>query len=176
MGAGKTTIGRMLAKVLKMEFLDSDREIERRTGVDIPTIFEYEGEDGFRKREAEVIDGVVHRAPIVLATGGGSVLLRENRQALSANGFVVYLKCPVDRQLERTLKDSHRPLLRTENPRQRLEELMAAREPLYHATADCTVDTGRYSSRQAVREILKAYNQVHRKAERPHEDAQCRTG
>lgn len=176
MGAGKTTIGRLLAKCLKIEFLDSDREIEQRTGVDIPMIFEYEGEAGFRRRESEVIRDLVRCGPVILATGGGSVLLPENRAALSANGFVVYLKCAVDRQVERTLKDSHRPLLRTENPRERLEQLMAMREPLYREVADCTVDTGRYSSRQATREILKAYNLAKRKAEKQHEDAQCRTG
>lgn len=167
MGAGKTTIGRILAKCLKVEFLDSDKEIEQRTGVDIPMIFEYEGEAGFRRRETEVILELVQTGPVVLATGGGSVLLPENRQALAAHGFVVYLKCSVDRQLERTLKDNHRPLLRTENPRQRLEQLMAVREPLYREVAHCTVDTGRYSSRQAAREILRAYNQAKRKQETP---------
>lgn len=176
MGAGKTTIGRLLGKCLKMEFLDSDKEIEQRTGVDIPMIFEYEGEAGFRRREADAIADLVRRVPIILATGGGSVMLPENRAALTANGFVVYLKCSVDRQVERTFKDSHRPLLQTENPRQRLEQLMAIREPLYRSVADCVVDTGRHSSRQAVREILKAYNQAKRKTETQDEDAQRRAG
>lgn len=157
MGAGKTTIGRLLAKCLKMDFVDSDKEIERRTGVDIPLIFEYEGEAGFRRREAEAIRELTAYAQIVLATGGGSVLLPENRAALRSHGFVVYLKCSVERQLERTQKDTHRPLLRTANPRQRLEELMVVRDPLYREVADCIVDTGRHSSRQVVREILKAY-------------------
>lgn len=176
MGAGKTTIGRLLAKCLKMDFIDSDREIEQRTGVNIPMIFEYEGEAGFRRREAEAIRDLAQRRSIIMATGGGSVLLEENREALSGNGFVVYLRCSVERQVERTLKDSHRPLLQTENPRERLEQLLAIRDPLYRVVADCLVDTGRYSSRQAVREILKAYNLAKRKAEKQHEDAQRRTG
>lgn len=173
MGAGKTTIGRLLAKCLKIEFLDSDREIEQRTGVDIPMIFEYEGEEGFRRREADAIQNLTRRSPIILATGGGSVLLPENRQVLAERGFVVYLKCSVDRQLERTLKDCHRPLLQTDNPRARLEKLLTIRDPLYRQIADCTVDTGRFSSRQAVREILKIHTLVKRKAENPYEDAEC---
>lgn len=176
MGAGKTTIGRLLAKCLKVEFLDSDREIEQRTGVDIPMIFEYEGEEGFRRREADAIRDLTRRSPIILATGGGSVLLPENRKVLSGGGFVVYLRCSVERQLERTMKDCHRPLLQTENPRERLEKLLAMRDPLYREIADCTVDTGRYSSRQAVREILKIHTLAKRRTEIPHEDAQRRTG
>lgn len=158
MGSGKSTIGRLLAKQRKLDLYDSDREIERRTGVDIPMIFEYEGEAGFRRREAEVIGELTSLRDIVLATGGGSVLLAENRAALTQNGFVVYLRCTVDRQLERTHKDNHRPLLRTENPRARLEELMALREPLYREIADLIVDTGRHSSRQATKEILRFLN------------------
>lgn len=158
MGSGKSTIGRLLAKNRKLALYDSDREIEQRTGVDIPMIFEYEGEAGFRRREAEVIAELTSLRDIVLATGGGSVLLAENRAALAINGFVVYLRCTVDRQLERTHKDNHRPLLRTENPRARLQELMAEREPLYREVADLIVDTGRYSSRQAVKEILRVLN------------------
>jgi shikimate kinase len=155
MGSGKSTIGRLLAKNRKLTLYDSDREIEQRTGVDIPMIFEYEGEAGFRRREADVIAELTALRDIVLATGGGSVLLAENRTALKENGFVVYLRCTVDRQMERTHKDNHRPLLRTENPRARLEELMKTREPLYREIADLIVDTGRHSSRQAAREILR---------------------
>jgi shikimate kinase len=160
MGAGKTTIGRLLANALGVKFYDSDKEIEHRTGVGIPMIFEFEGEAGFRKREAEVLDDLTAIHPIVLATGGGSVLLPENRQVLQARGFVVYLQCPVDKQLERTHKDVNRPLLRTENPRARLDELQRERAPLYQAAADLAVDTGVYSSRSAVRMILKAFNRV----------------
>lgn len=157
MGAGKTTIGRMTAKTLGMGFLDSDREIEKRTGVSIPMIFEYEGEAGFRRREAEVLRELVRLDGIVLATGGGSVLLPENREELTQHGYVVYLHCPVEKQLERTHKDSNRPLLRTDNPRQRLQELFTVREPIYRALADFVVDTGQYSSRIVVRQILRAY-------------------
>ncbi len=157
MGAGKTTIGRMLAKELGRRFVDSDREIEARTGVDIPMIFEYEGESGFRRREGEVLAELVPLRGVVLATGGGIVLSRENRALLSQNGFVVYLRCPVQKQIERTQKDTHRPLLRTPNPEARLRLLMKERAPLYESTADIIVDTGLCSSRQAVRKILKAY-------------------
>lgn len=158
MGAGKTTIGRMLAKGLKISFVDSDKEIEKRTGVSIPMIFEYEGEDGFRKREGEVLTELTRMDGIVLATGGGAVLLPGNRECLRRRGFVVYLYCSVEKQLERTRKDSNRPLLNTENPRQRLFDLFSIREPIYRNLADVVIDTGQCSSRSAVRQILKAYN------------------
>lgn len=161
MGAGKSTIGRLLAKTLGISFLDSDREIERRTGVSIPMIFEYEGEAGFRKRESEMIAELTEQDSIVLATGGGSVLLPENRSLLRNQGFVVYLHCPVEKQLERTHKDSNRPLLKTENPRQRLQELFEIREPIYRGLADYVVDTGQASSRTVVRQILKAQERAH---------------
>lgn len=157
MGAGKTTIGRLLARALNMAFYDSDREIESRTGVGIPIIFEYEGEQGFRKREQEVLLELIQLDNIVLATGGGIVLNAENRHGLSRHGFVVYLKCSVDKQLERTRKDTNRPLLNAENPRQQLQKLMGVREPLYRAIADYTIDTGRYTSRSAAKEIVKAF-------------------
>lgn len=161
MGAGKTTIGRLLAKALNAEFVDSDREIEQRTGVSIPLIFEYEGEEGFRKREAEVLADLIRMQGIVLATGGGAILLQENRDRLSRGGFVVYLHCSVERQLERTHKDSHRPLLNTENPRQRLADLFQVREPIYRNLADTIVDTGHHSSRSVVRQILRDYQRYH---------------
>jgi shikimate kinase len=160
MGAGKTTIGRLLAKALDVRFVDSDREIEQRTGVSIPMIFEYEGEEGFRKREAEVLADLCCQERIVLATGGGSILLPENREVLHDRGFVIYLRCSVEKQLERTHKDSNRPLLKTENPRQRLQDLLRVREPLYRSLADFIVDTGEHSSRSAVRQILKAYHRA----------------
>ncbi len=156
MGAGKTTIGKLLAKTLGVEFLDSDKEIEKRTGASIPVIFEYEGEAGFRRREAETLAELATLRPIVLATGGGSVILPENQTVLRTSGFVVYLQCDVGKQLERTQWDANRPLLKTENPRARLEELFLAREPIYRAIADLIVDTGEYSSRSSVRHILKA--------------------
>lgn len=157
MGAGKTTVGRLLARALELAFWDSDREIERRTGVGIPMIFEYEGEAGFRRREAEVIADLTAKEGVVLATGGGAVLLPENRECLKTRGFVVYLQCSVDKQLERTHKDLNRPLLKTAKPRRRLAELLTMREPLYRELADCVVDTGQCSSRGTVRRVIKAY-------------------
>jgi len=158
MGAGKTTIGRLLAKAMGVEFIDSDKEIEQRTGVSIPMIFEYEGESGFRRREAETLADLTALSPIVLATGGGSVILPENQAVLCNRGFVVYLQCPVEKQLERTQWDVNRPLLNTDNPRARLEALFQVRDPIYQSIADLIVDTGEFSSRSSVRQILKAFN------------------
>ena len=158
MGAGKTTIGRLLAKTLGIGFVDSDKEIEKRTGVSIPMIFEYEGEEGFRRREAEILADLVTMDGVVLATGGGAVLLEENQENLKRRGFVVFLYCPVEKQWERTRKDSHRPLLKSVEPRQRLLELFTVREPIYRALADYAVDTGQCSSRKVIRQILRAYN------------------
>ena len=141
MGAGKSAVGRQLARMLHMNFVDSDDEIEARTGVDIPFIFEKEGEEGFRKRESKVIDDVSGKEGIVLATGGGAVVDPENRNHLGARGFVVYLFTSVDQQLARTSKGRERPLLENGDRRRTLEELMEAREPLYREIADLTVDT-----------------------------------
>ncbi len=143
-----------------MRFFDSDKEIEQRTGASIPMIFEYEGEAGFRRREAEVLAVLTRTSPFVLATGGGSVMLPENQQVLRQRGFVVYLQCAVDKQLERTHKDTNRPLLDTDDPKARLEELLRVRDPIYLAIADCIIDTGQNSSRNAVRQILKAFNRA----------------
>lgn len=155
MGAGKTTIGRLLAQELSLEFLDSDQVITERTGVDIPTIFEFEGEEGFREREAAVIDDLTRRKGIVLATGGGAVLREGNRRHLAERGFVVYLRASVDQQVLRTKRDRNRPLLQTENPRAKLEELMRVRDPLYREIAALTVDTDRASARSVAQRILK---------------------
>ena len=157
MGAGKTTVGRQLAKYLDIQFFDSDREIENRTGVDIRMIFEYEGEEGFRRREQIILSELTQLNRIVLATGGGAILSPTNYENLKEFGYVVYLRCSVDRQLERTAKDNHRPLLNTENPREKLQDLMQIRSPLYEACADYIVDTGRLSSRMAVKQILKKF-------------------
>lgn len=141
MGAGKSAVGRQLARMLHMSFVDSDDEIEARTGVDIPFIFEKEGEEGFRKRETRVIDELTQRDDIVLATGGGAIIDPRNRNCLGARGFVVYLHTTVEQQLERTRRGRHRPLLENDNPRQVLEELMASRDPQYREIADLVVET-----------------------------------
>lgn len=155
MGVGKTTIGRQLAKSLELEFIDSDHVIEERTGADIPWIFDIEGEAGFRRRERSAIMDLVQKQGIVLATGGGVVLDPDNRADLAANGTVVYLHASVDRILARTAKSQHRPLLKGENPRARIEKLIAEREPLYREIADITVDTDRRGVRSTVNFIIR---------------------
>jgi shikimate kinase len=157
MGAGKTTIGRQLAKSLKWPFYDSDKAIEESTGVDIPTIFEFEGEAGFREREQKMIKQLTQMRGIVLATGGGAILLEENRRLLQKNGFVVYLQCSITRILERTRRDTQRPLLKTDNPKERLESLFREREPLYLSCADFKIDTGVMPSKAAVNRILEQF-------------------
>lgn len=154
MGAGKTTVGRQLASALGYRFIDSDHEIEARCGADIPWIFDVEGEEGFRRREAQVIDDLTRRRGIVLATGGGAVIRPENRAALHERGFVVYLSASVDQQLARTARDRNRPLLRTANPREVLERLLAQREPLYRETAHVEVNTDAGNVREAVAAII----------------------
>jgi shikimate kinase len=141
MGSGKTAVGRQLAERLGLPFADSDAEIEARTGVDIAYIFEREGEAGFRIRERDMIDELTNRPDIVLATGGGAILLPENRERLSTRGTVVFLDATVDQQLQRTRRGRHRPLLATSDPRTRLEELMRVREPLYRSIAAITITT-----------------------------------
>jgi shikimate kinase len=141
MGSGKTAVGKALAKALDLQFVDSDAEIERRTGVDIAFIFEKEGEAGFRQRERDVIADLTLREGIVLATGGGAIIERENRRNLAERGCVVYLETSVAQQLERTRHGKHRPLLVTEDPRAKLEGLLRVREPLYREIADIAVRT-----------------------------------
>jgi len=155
MGAGKSTIGRQLSRQLGMSFHDSDREIERRTGVDIALIFELEGESGFRKRERAVIEELTQIPDIILATGGGAILDPVNRENLRSSGRVIYLHTSVDQQLARTAKDLSRPLLQTADPRTRLEELMAEREPLYQDIADLVIDTDGRHVRDVVKQILQ---------------------
>ncbi len=156
MGAGKTTIGRQLAAALQLPFYDSDKAIEEHTGVDIPTIFEYEGEEGFRNREQNMIAELTEIKGMVLATGGGSVLREQNRQLLKQNGFVVYLQCSVEHILQRTRRDTQRPLLKTENPKERIETLFREREHLYLDCADFKINTGEMQSKAVVKAILKA--------------------
>jgi len=155
MGAGKSTIGRQLAKQLRLPFHDSDHEIESRTGVDIPLIFELEGEAGFRKRETTVIDELTRLPNIVLATGGGAVMDPDNRQHLKTRGRVIYLHTSVNHQLKRTRKDRNRPLLQTGNPRDKLEELMSIRDPLYREIASIIIDTDGMRVRDVVKIIIQ---------------------
>lgn len=155
MGAGKSTIGRQVAKSLGFDFDDTDHEIQRRTGVDIPTIFDYEGEDGFRKRERSVIDDLTQRDGLVLATGGGSVMDQDNRRNLSGRGFVVYLYCSPEQQYERTLRDRNRPLLQNEDPLATLTSLLDERDPLYREVADIVVTTEKRSAAAVAKEIVR---------------------
>lgn len=155
MGAGKSTIGRLLAKELRLSFKDSDKEIEQRTGANIPWIFDVEGEAGFREREQAMLAELCQADGIVLATGGGAVLRPENRQALSSGGRVVYLHASVAQQLERTSRDRNRPLLRAADPGRVLSELMTIRDPLYREIADLVVETDERPPRIVVEEILE---------------------
>ena len=158
MGVGKTTIGRQLAKRLGAPFYDSDKVVEEQTGVDIATIFEFEGESGFRRREKKIIEELVGLEGVILATGGGVVLDEHNRTLLVKNGFVVYLSCAVNKLLERTHKDTKRPLLQTDNPRQRIEALLQEREPLYTTCSDLKVNTGNMSGKMVVNLILAEFD------------------
>lgn len=158
MGAGKTTMGRQLAKKLNYQFYDSDHVIEERTGADIPLIFEKEGEEGFRKREQQAIDELTQMDKIVLATGGGAILLAENRQNLKNRGVVIYLHSNIEHLIERTRHDKNRPLLQTEDPAAKLRELMTIREPLYKETADIIINTGKKSIRSVINVILDKLN------------------
>jgi shikimate kinase len=159
MGAGKTTIGRQLAITLGFDFADSDHEIQNRTGVDIPTIFEFEGEEGFRLREAQVIDDLTKRQNLVLATGGGVVSTPENRKHLASRGTVIYLYCSPEQQFERTCRDKNRPLLQTGDPKQRLIDLMEQRDPLYRQVADLVVSTERRTAAAVVKDVKRKLEQ-----------------
>lgn len=154
MGAGKTVVGRQLAKRLRRRFVDSDHEIEARTGVRIPTIFEFEGEGGFRKREALVLGELCREKDLVLATGGGAVLAPENRQAMRDTGVIVYLCASPEILYERTRHDRNRPLLQVENPLAKLTELYAQRDPIYRSIADLVVE-GRHGAATTLAQHLE---------------------
>lgn len=158
MGAGKTTVGRQLARRLGRPFFDSDHEIVERTGVPIPTIFEIEGEEGFRRREVQTIHELAESANIVMATGGGVVLNPENRRRLHDTGWVVYLNVPPVLLFERTRHDRNRPLLHVADPLAKLEELHAIRDPLYRETAHIVVEGGHLVASGIVQHLLREFN------------------
>lgn len=160
MGSGKTAVGKQLARQLRLTFYDSDVEIEHRTGVDIPYIFEQEGEAGFREREREVIDALTQLNDVVIATGGGAVLMPENRERLAHRGHVVYLKTSIRQQLERTKHGRQRPLLYTDDPEAKLRELMTHRAPLYESIATVTVPTDGRQVRTVSDEILQRLREL----------------
>jgi shikimate kinase len=155
MGAGKTTIGRLLAQQLKLAFVDSDKEIEERTGADIPWIFDVEGEEGFRDREQLIIDELTQREGVLVATGGGAILRSENRRALSSRGFVIYLHTTVQQQVARTNRDRHRPLLQGGDTESILRELTAIRDPLYREIADYVAETDGHGARTVAQNISR---------------------
>ena len=154
MGAGKSTLGRHLARRLDRPFFDADRVIEERTGADIPWIFDMEGEEGFRRREQAVIEEFTSRPGIVLATGGGAVLDEQNRRNLHERGITIYLWTPVAVQLARTRKDRSRPLLQADDPQEVLEKLMSERDPLYREVAHHVVSTSSGNLRKVTEDVL----------------------
>ncbi len=155
MGAGKSTIGRHLAQMLHLEFHDSDQEIENRTGADIAWVFDVEGEEGFRRRETQVVADLTEKQGIVLATGGGSIESKDIRNNLSARGIVVYLETTIDKQVARTQRDKRRPLLQVDDPREVLEKLAETRNPLYEEIADVIVKTDEQSAKVVANQIIE---------------------
>lgn len=160
MGAGKSTIGRLLSSELKLDFKDSDKEIEDRCGCNIPWIFDVEGEQGFRDREVMAIDEITLQKGVLMATGGGAVLRKENREHLASRGTVIYLKTSVEQQLARTAKDKNRPLLQIDNPREVLTKLMAMRDPLYKEVADIVIQTDDRNPKYVVQEIVRRLSEL----------------
>lgn len=158
MGAGKSTIGRLLSEELNLPFIDSDKIIEDKAGANIPWIFDLEGEGGFREREEQAIDELTAGDASVLATGGGAILRESNRKFLRSRGFVVYLETSVDHQLKRTQKDKNRPLLQTADPKKTLTDLLEIRGPLYEQTADWTVTTDGLSPKAVVQNIIEHFS------------------
>ena len=156
MGAGKSTVGKALAKRLGRQFIDTDHEIEAMTGVKIPMIFEIEGESGFRRREHQVLEEASAKPNLILGTGGGIVLTEENRKLLKTRGHVVYLMASAEDLYNRTRHDKGRPLLQTANPKERLKELCDQRDPLYKEIAHTVIETGRQPVHVVVQTIIKA--------------------
>lgn len=154
MGAGKTTVGRLLARRLKRKLYDSDEEIERRCGVRIPVIFDIEGEAGFRARETQALAELCALEGVVIATGGGAVLAEENRRTIAAHGTVVYLHARPGNLWDRVRHDRNRPLLATPDPQRRLEQLYAERDPLYREVANLVVDTGKQSVQTLAKDLF----------------------
>lgn len=154
MGAGKSTIGRLLAKELGYRFLDSDKVIEERCGANIPWIFDVEGEAGFRRRETSILQELSRESQVVVATGGGAVMREENRHCLREGAYVVYLKTSLEQQFDRTRRDRNRPLLQKPNPRAILEALFRERDPVYRDLADLVMHTDRKSPRLVARQLL----------------------
>jgi shikimate kinase len=162
MGAGKTTVGRLLGELLRQDFFDSDSEIEKATGADIPWIFDVEGEAGFRKRERKMIDFLTSKENIVLATGGGSVTVKESRRMLRERGDVIYLRASIDQQVRRMSGDNSRPLLQVEEREAKIRELFAIRDPFYKEVADISIETNRRNARFVAKEIHRQLNEISR--------------
>lgn len=158
MGAGKTTIGRQLAKKLSLQFYDSDHEIEKRTGVKISLIFEIEGEEGFRRRETQVIRELSQMNNIVLSTGGGAVTQAENREVLNTNGYIIYLKSSPEMLFKRTADDKRRPLLQGDNRLEQIKKILSEREPVYIEMADEIINSEKMSIKQIIQKIFEQIN------------------
>ena len=163
MAVGKSTVGRALAQYLQFEFVDSDQEIEARTGADISWIFDVEGETGFRRREEAMIDELSQRTGVVLATGGGAVLSASNRERLKTRGFVIYLTAPIEALVERTVYDKKRPILQQSSDRSEIfRRILVERGPLYASIADHTLDTANLSQRQIIRRLADVFRRAER--------------
>ena len=162
MGAGKTTVGRLLGELLRQDFFDSDAEIEKATGADIPWIFDVEGEAGFRKRERKMIDFLTSKENIVLATGGGSVTAEESRRMLRERGDVVYLRASIDQQIRRMSGDNSRPLLQVEDRETEIRQLFAIRDPLYKEVSNISIETNGRNARFIAKEIHRQLNKISR--------------
>ena len=173
MGAGKTTLGRALAQRLDMEFVDTDRVLVERTGVPVATIFEFEGESGFRRRECAVLAEVAEREGVVVATGGGAILAEENRRVMRDHGTVIYLRARLESLWERTRHDNSRPLLATPDPRATLATLLAARDPLYREAAHVIVETGAQSASSLVTRVLAVLRKSGTEDQRPEGGMPC---